>query len=373
MKRVCLLVSACLILGAVACGKKGPILIGVVGDLESEQHGGDSGFRNGVFLGIEAVNDRGGIDGRPLQALTGNDQGDPDTVARVDEKLVASGAVALLGHNTSATTAAALPVIARHRILLMGPEATSSEFAGKKDFFVRDEVREQAFADALAEYAVKTMKLSSVGALIDAKNRPFTKPFFEAFQKKMKALGSEAEPLYLYEVLDTVEAGRQVDAFLSRGGQAVLLVTNGADTRNLAQMVRRVRDDVPLLGTPWAIPPAVGMGGAVPPEDLVLPLTWDPDSRSPAYLEFKKTYEQRFSHPVDYHAVHAYEAVQILAKGLEEAGGKAERLPQAIAKTAQFEGLQGPIQIDPYGDAERTIYISRVVGGRLHRVWPPAK
>src|SRR5512137_1633426 len=120
MKRACLVALACLVLGALACGTKEPILIGVVGDLESEGRQGDSGFRNGVFLGIEAVNDRGGIDGRPLQALTGNDQGDPAVVARVDEKLAAGGVVALLGHNTSSTTAAALPVIARHRILLMG-------------------------------------------------------------------------------------------------------------------------------------------------------------------------------------------------------------------------------------------------------------
>jgi branched-chain amino acid transport system substrate-binding protein len=189
----------------------------------------------------------------------------------------------------------------------------------------------------------------------------------------MKALGADAEPLYLYEVLDTVEAGRQVEAFMARGGKGILLVTDGADTRALAQLVRRVRDDVPLLGSPWAIPPAVAVGEAPPPEDLVLPLTWDPDSQAPAYLAFKKIYRDRFSRPADYHAVHAYEAVQILTQGLEAAGGKAEKLPQAIVTIRQFEGLQGPIRIDAYGDAERTVYITRVAGGTLHRLSPQPK
>lgn len=373
MKAVRVVAVACVALAAAACGKKEPIIIGVVGDLRAEDRGGESGFRNGVMMGMEAINDGGGVDGRLLQPLLGNDLGDPGMVARVDDKLVASGAVALIGHNTSATTGAALPVIERHRILLIGPEATSSQFAGKKDFFVRNEVREQEMADALAEYAVQVLKIKSVGAIIDVKNSLFTQTYFSAFQSKMRALGGEAELLYPYEALDTVEAGRQVAAFVSRGGKAVLLATDGPDTRNLVQEVRRVSTDIPLLGSPWAVPPSFNETDPPPPDGLIFPVTFDPDSQTPTAVAFRKDYEKHFGRAPDYHAVHGYEAVMILAQALKKAGAKQEKLPQAVVEIGTFQGLEGPISIDPFGDAKRQVFINQMVGGRPRRVFPQTK
>ena len=356
------------VLASGGCGDKEPILIGAVGDLQTGGRANASGFRNGVAFAEEAINDNGGIGGTLVRVVFADDQGDPSLVPKVDEKLVASGAVALVGHNTSATTAAALPVLERHNILLLGPEATSSEFSGKDDYFSRVEVVEQSMADVLATHAVQKMKLKSIGVMLDEKNRPFSRPFFEAFAKKVKALGGEAEILYPYTVLDRAEAGRQVVGFLSRRGQAILLVSDGVDSRLLAQLVRKVRTDFPLLGTPWVIPPSRADDLTDPPEGMVFPCTWDPDSQNAAYLEFKSGYERRFNMAVDYHAVHAYEAMMILAKGLEEAGRNRKKLHKAVSSITSVSGLQGPIQIDAYGDCTREIFLLKFRDGKPRRV-----
>jgi len=350
------------------CGEKGPILVGAVGDLQSGGKDVSSSFRNGVALAEEMFNETGGVGGDLIKVIFGDDEGDPMLVPKVDEKLIASGVKALIGHNTSATTEAALPVIARHKILLIGPEATSSQFAGKDDYYVRVEVVEKTMAEILADYASKTMKLRSVGAMLDEKNRPFCRPFFDAFQKRFRSLGGEAEIMYAYTNLDTVEAGRQTDAFLRRKGQALLLITNGEDTRLLGREVRKVRNDLPLLGTTWAIPPSMtGVIGPLP-EGLIFPCTWDPDSQAPAYLEFKNLYEKRFSQPIDYHAVHAYEAMGLLVQAIKKGGRDRTKLGSTVSKMGDFDGLQGRIRIDAYGDCQRDVYMLRAIDGEPRRV-----
>jgi branched-chain amino acid transport system substrate-binding protein len=179
----------------------------------------------------------------------------------------------------------------------------------------------------------------------------------------MKTLGASAEVLYAYQRANAEEMARQVAAFLARGGQSVLLVTGGEDTRNLAQVVRRIQNNVPLLGTPWAMPPSGVQDLGPLPEGLVFPCTWDPGSKAPAYLAFKKAYENRFGLPVDYHAVHAYEAMKIVALGLDRTKGKPDELPQALSAIGHFDGLQGPIQIDSFGDCQRDVSILKVVSG----------
>jgi branched-chain amino acid transport system substrate-binding protein len=348
------------------CAKGEPIAIGAVGDMRSGGRHWESGFRNGISLAEETLNDRAG--GVRVRVTYADDEGDPALVKRVDEKLIATGVVAIIGHNTSATTAAALPVVNRTKVPLFGTEATSSQFAGKDDFFVRNEVVERVMAEALATYAVDQMKLRSVGAVLDEKNQPFTRPFFESFQKKMKVLGGDAELLYPYHVLDLVEAGRQVEAFLKRGGDAVLLITNGADTRLLGPTFRRVQNELPLLGTTWAVPPVGSAQLGALPDNLIFPCTFDPDSKAPAYLEFKGRYEKRFGMAVDYHAVHAYEAMMILAQAAEKEGADRKRLVRAITRIGEFEGLQGPIRIDAYGDCEREIHMLREDAGTLRKV-----
>lgn len=368
MGRMKWLAAGALILACAACGKKAPLLFGIVGDLPSAERVGDSGFRNGATLAVGDVNEKGGVAGRDIDLAVEDDNGDPGLVPKVDERLFAKGAVVLIGHNTSATTAAALPVVARHKRLLMGPEATSSQFAGKQDFFVRNEVREKVFAETLADYAVRTLKIHSVAAILDEKNTPYSRPFFDAFRAKMMASGGAAELVYPYENLDVEEGARQVANAMTRGSQAVLLIANGADTQKLAMAMRKIKDTMPLLSTPWSMPPSGANQLGPLPESLIFPCTWDPDSQAPAYLAFKKAYEGRFGIPVDYHAVHAYEAVTIVAQGLEATKGRPEDLPNAIATIGKFNGLQGPIQIDPYGDCTRQVYLLKVSGGVPRRV-----
>ena len=362
------MVLGCVALVLTGCGKKAPFVVGVVGDLPTTEQVSDSGLGNGAFLAAGEINEKGGVNGRLLSLAVENDSGDPGLVPKVDERLLAKGAIALVGHNTSATTAVALAVADRHKVLLMSPEATSSQFSSKQDFFVRNEVSEVVLAEALANYAVQTLRLRSVGALLDERNTPFSRPFFEAFRKKMQALGGSAEILYAYQIPAASQTAVQVSEFLARGGEAVLLITGGEDTRKLAEVVRRVRDDVPVLGTPWAMPVSRTRDLGPLPESLYFPCTWDPDSRTPAYLSFKAIYEDRFGLAVDYHAVHSYEAINMVAHGIGKAKGRAANLPQTLVAIGQFQGLQGPIRIDAFGDCRRAVSILKVVGGVPRRV-----
>jgi urea transport system substrate-binding protein len=75
-----------------------------------------------VLLAVEELNERGGVLGRPVEAVLADGQSDEAVFARQAEKLIGEDKVcALFGCWTSASRKAVVPVVERHRHLLFYP------------------------------------------------------------------------------------------------------------------------------------------------------------------------------------------------------------------------------------------------------------
>ena len=100
--------SSLLLLSLAACGDTGaPIRIGLAGPF-SDPVGAP--MKRAAELAVEEINAAGGVRGRPLELVTRDDFGDPDSAVAVASALEAAKVVAVIGHVYSGTTLAAAPV-----------------------------------------------------------------------------------------------------------------------------------------------------------------------------------------------------------------------------------------------------------------------
>ena len=99
-----------------------PVKVGVLQSLTGTMAISEVTVKNAELLAIEEINAKGGVLGRPIEAIVEDGGSDPATFAQKAGKLIQSGGVAtVFGGWTSASRKAMLPVFQRNKALLWYP------------------------------------------------------------------------------------------------------------------------------------------------------------------------------------------------------------------------------------------------------------
>ncbi|WHY83998.1 ABC transporter substrate-binding protein [Neobacillus novalis] len=137
---------------------KGSIKVGVIGSFSGA--GADMGItmRNGVEMAIKKFNDDGGIDGRKIEIINYDDEGNPTKATSGAQKLISSEkVVAILGNPNTATSIATANVSRSSKVPQIVPIAQSPE------------VLQPASPWIFRVSAVSTMDIDSIVAFIKEK------------------------------------------------------------------------------------------------------------------------------------------------------------------------------------------------------------
>jgi ABC-type branched-subunit amino acid transport system substrate-binding protein len=76
---------------------------------------------DGAKLYIDAINERGGIDGQKIEPMSLDDRFDPKLAAEHAKTLIEKGAVALFFNRGTPQSEAIMPVLERYRVPLIAP------------------------------------------------------------------------------------------------------------------------------------------------------------------------------------------------------------------------------------------------------------
>jgi ABC-type branched-subunit amino acid transport system substrate-binding protein len=108
-----------------------------------------------VKLAIKDVNDAGGVLGKPIDPIWGDDGTDPDKALASAKDLISQGATAIIGPSFSGASAKVIPLAAADGVVLFSPSATSAALTKLADqgMFFRtspsDSLQAQALADVI--------------------------------------------------------------------------------------------------------------------------------------------------------------------------------------------------------------------------------
>ncbi len=349
------------------CGAQEPILIGFAGVLTGPQADLGVAGRNGVVMAVEQINRQGGINGRPIELIIKDDQGNPDTARKVDAELVEAGVTAIIGHMTSGQVAAVLDQINKDQIVMIGPTVTSNRFTGKADYFFRNQVTTYQMGIALAEHIFNNKNLRKVVGVYDLSNQAYTEDLWQAFQNKFTELGGDASQSYTFTSRQTDLQALMANINATKP-DAVIFIASAVDTALMAQYGRQSGSELPYFGVAWAHTNELLNKGGLAVEGIELVTLYNPENPSPASKQFIAQFENRYKRLPTFPAAFSYEAVLILAEALTQTRGEKQGLPEAITGIKALEGVQGVISIDQFGDVTRDVYITAVKDGRFETI-----
>jgi branched-chain amino acid transport system substrate-binding protein len=348
-----------------AAQSKEPIKIGAVLALTGPGAGLGQAERNGIQLAEKAINDRGGIKGRPLKVLIEDDGSKADIAKSKAENLIFNEkVVAMIGPSLTASTGAVAAItnaqnMAQLAITGLGPPI---ELTYKSLYHLMPP--QTLNAKAMLEYTTKALKAKKVAVLHDS---GYGQLVTNALQAQAGAYGIEFVAIEKFEVGATDVSTQAAKVRAANPEVVFVIATSPIPFRNARQM-RIEQPIVSAIGSS-AYQYVNGMGEFG--HDIVFPEFVIGEDPLPHQVDFVNLYRStNAALPKNYEAA-GWDAVGILARALEKVGPDAG--PEAIAKAIR-EPYKGVLATYNFGAADMTgielssYTYSKLVNGKFTRL-----
>ena len=295
-------------------------------------------YKQGIELGLDEINAAGGVNGRPLEFIFRDDQGEPGEAVKIAEELMTrEGAVMLTGTILSNVGLAISSFAAEKGYVYLASEPLADGLVWGSGNAYTFRLRASTYMQAamLAEAAAKT---DAVKYATIAPNYAYGKDAVAAFKSALTALRPDVEFVAeQWPGVFKIDAGAEVQALERAKPDAIYNVTFGAD---LAKLVREGTDRGLfegrnvyglLSGEPEYLDP---LGDEAPEGWVVTGYPWY-DLKDGAAGDFVKAYQAKYDDYPRIGSLVGYMTAQSIAAALSRAGST-----ETEAIRAAFEGLK---------------------------------
>jgi branched-chain amino acid transport system substrate-binding protein len=347
-----------------------PILIGFSAPLTGDAAGSGQEALNGAKLAVAELNAQGGILGRPVQLVEGDDRCDPKDAAIVAQKFVANKVAAAASHYCSGAALAAIPILREAGLLYVDWGAVSSKIPGSgyDRLFITIYNGAQPGVYA-ADIAVTKLGMKKLAVVDD--RTPANAEFAAAFQKHAKELGAE-----IVLVGHVTQGDKDFNAFVTqvKGAGAQMLFTSNyyAEAGLINRQLRDQQVTTTTICPDTCMDPQfLAIAGAA--AEGAYSVTQPQADELPAAKDFVAGYQKMFGKAPGYIGPYSYDAINVIAAAYKAAGkidntAAAKWLHDLNNETA-LKGITGPLSWKPDGTLPQfTFSLYEVKGGKMQFV-----
>lgn len=346
-----------------ACSDPEPIRLGFIAGLSGANADLGLAARNGAQLAVEQHNDAAQNNGRSVQLIIRDDELNPEQGKKMLAQLLEQRVHAVIGPMTSAVAMALAPMATDAGVLLMGGPVSTDLLNGRDDQFFRTIGSNDEHARVMATYLNQRHAVERVSLIVDHRNKAYTDSWANHFSLRFDELGGRIVQTTVFEsstALDYAQVARQA---LSQNPQAVMLITSALDAALLTNQLRQQQEPLIIAAAEWAGSGKLIELGGNAVEDVIVAQYINMQDTSAAFTAFLTAYSARYGEAPSFPALTAYNATRVVLQGLNEQRND-ETLKQTLLRVRQFEGLQGPIKLDAFGDTHSATFITRVHQGQ---------
>lgn len=357
--------AAAVLPGVGAFAQQGPIQIGCVLSLTGPGAGLGQPERNGILLAEKAINDKGGVAGRPIKLLIEDDGSKPDIAKSKAEGLIfGEKVVAMVGPSLTASTGAIAAItnaekIAQVTFTGLGPAIEQSY---KMLYHVLPP--QILNARAMLEFATKSVKAKKIGVLHDT---GYGQAVMAGLTSIASSYGIEFSVVERFEVGATDVSAQAAKVRAANPDLVFVIATSAVPFRNARQM-KLTQTIVSAIGSA-SYEYVRGIGEFA--DDIVFPEFVVGEDPLPRQVQFVELYSKTHNTlPKNFEAA-GYDAVQMVARAIAKAGPAASREAIAVALRDPYQGAMAAYNFgaaDMTGIELSSFVYSRLVKGKFTRL-----
>ena len=353
-----------------------PILVGVV---HSQKFPFATMMQNSFEMALERINKDGGIKGRPLKLVYGDDQGDRQIGENVIKKLVKETGVAMLvgGFHSSNTVYTARMAEKLDRPFLICTAADDRITQRGWPNIFRLNPPASGYTEGLEDFFVHHLKPKSMAIVYE--NSPYGT---DAALRMMwfcrehdidlrRVIPYHKERLkqdYYQRILSPLKVKGEVP-------DIIYMVSYLKDAVAVVREIRELQLNTLLVG---------GAGGFTHPKfitnsgdsaNFVLTATlWYQEIENPGTKAYYNQYINKYSVAPDYHGAEAYSALLVVTDALKRAETLSPQHIRGALDNTDMTTPFGPVKFSAYGKFERQnslpTQVLQIINGKFECIWP---
>jgi branched-chain amino acid transport system substrate-binding protein len=332
---------------AVWAQSRGPAKIGAFGPMSGNAAAQGQSIRESVEMAVNLKNSAGGLLGRPVEVVIGDDAGKPEEAAVVARRFASRDQVTLaIGSVSSPASLAAAQVFREEEVPQIVVSGTAQRITTQGNEWVfRSAVPDRKLVGDMVDFINEKMpKLKRFGFLYV--NDDFGKGGFDAFVEGAKKYGMSITSEERY----------------SRGD----LDFTGQLTREGALIHRQIKQmgwDLPRFGSDGIAAPAFLDLAKDAANGVIYPTHFSPATSSnlPAAQAFIALMRKTYNKPPDYVHAQAFDAINIAIAAIERANSGDRTAVRNAMRQTDYQSVRGPFKFDQKGDPTLVTHMVRIV------------
>ncbi len=312
-------------------------------------------------MAVSEINKNGGINGRPIQLIMADTEGDPTKAVMAVKKLIeVDKVVALIGPTRTGTGMAIKPIVERARVpivMTVGGDPVIMEGGrfGTARFIFKAPQRSSTAVKKIYIYlqqkGLKRIAILTASDGFGQDGKRWLKKLAPSYGLKIVAEES-------FNPTDNDMSG-QLRRLMTKKPDVIICWTIGPAGATVAKDVKRLGIKVPLFqchGLPD--PKYIELAGPAA-EGNLMPSTklmaWkelpDSDPQKPVIAHFVKLYEEVYDldrkFPINTHSGYAWDAINLLVRAIKKAGTNREGIRDELEKINGYVGVSGIYRMSP--------------------------
>lgn len=336
--------------------QKKSIKIGFIAGLSGKYSNLGHSLLQGINLAFEEEDFL--INGKKIEIISKDDKQQEEFAKLAMKDFEDQNIDLIIGSGTSSMTKVVLDYTnENYEPIIFSASASSGEFSKRDDNFLRTQVAQvKENFELLSRYLIEN-NISNIYAVYDSKNKTYTKSYVDNFEDSFKSLGGKEFILQNEHVNDFSQIIEDIKS--NEKIQAILIVANSIDTAKLVQYLKVNEIKKHLIGSSWSKGEKLIEDGGKYVENMIFLTSFNSNSKNKAYLDFVKNYKHKFKTQPSIFAAQAYEAAKIIVEVLKK-DSNLKNFKKNLFKIKEFEGLQGKISFDKYGDIKRDYFLMKI-------------
>lgn len=323
----------------------------------------------GIKLAFKQANESGGVLGKKINFIIGDNKSEPSESANAMTKLITQDKVVLvLGTGGSTNSIAAAPISAENKVPFITPFATNPKVTADGE-----NVREYAFrvcfidpfqGTVMAGFATKTLQAKTAAIYVD-NSADYAKGLAQYFEESFVKSGGKvvAKEAYLQKDQDFKSILTKIK---STNPDVVFVPGYYEDVAKIVKQARELGIMVPIIGgDAWDSPKLVEMAGAEAMNNTFFSNHYAPDNHSPQIDKFVEAFKKEYNEVPDAPAVLGYDAACMAIDAIKRANSADPvKIKDALTQTKDLQLVTGTVTLDKYHNPVKSAVVMELKDGK---------
>jgi branched-chain amino acid transport system substrate-binding protein len=340
------------------------IRIGAAGPMTGDQSKMGMDLKNAVHLAVDEWNERGGVLGKKIEILDGDDQADPKQAVSMANKFINQKAVAVVGHWNSSCSIPASKYYHDANVVMVSPATTNPQLTlqGFKNVFRVCGTDDQQGRVA-AGFVLTTLRAKRVAIIHD--KTAYGQGLADYFRK---ALGDRVQVVYYGGIIQHDPDYKAVLTTIKENNPDLYFF--GGIYPEAGRLVRQAKEvglNVPMITGDGVFDPTFLDIAGKDAEGTYITFGKEPEGLATA-KSFMERYRSAYGEPGPY-SIYAYDATNIILTAIDAVKTTdGTKVSDYISRTT-FHGAFGDISFDKNGDVTKAPYVIwQVKGGKFVQI-----